>query len=246
MILMYHHVCPRAEVPADQAPLEGWKYNIEPGEFEAQLQTLLALGRRFVSLDEYLAELRSGSTSQLVTVTFDDGWVDNLRYAFPILLAMGLPSTLFVVSGEMAKVSRERRLNANDLRTLRDYGVTVGAHTRTHPNLAQLDDQALVEELGGCKADLEDLLGIGVKYLAYPGGRFNRRVVEVARQVGFQAACSVISWGFNSEASRFWLYRDVFSDQMNSWSDRLRLNRLTRSLLSWRAERSLRRMLAQR
>lgn len=244
MILMYHHVCPRAEIPVDQTPLEGWKYNIEPAEFQVQLQTLLKLGRRFVSLDEYLAGFQSGLNSQLVTVTFDDGWIDNLRYAFPILSAMDLPSTLFVVSGEMAEVSWERRLNANDLRSLRDYGVTVGAHTRTHPNLAQLGENAMVEELGGCKADLEDLLGVNVKYLAYPGGRFNRRVVEVARQTGFEAACSVISWGFNSEASRFWLYRDVFSDQMNSWSDRLRLNRRSRSLLSWRAERSLRRMLA--
>jgi peptidoglycan/xylan/chitin deacetylase (PgdA/CDA1 family) len=245
MILMYHHVCPRDEVPVDQAPLEGWQYSIEPTAFQVQLQTLLALGRRFVSLDEYLGELQSGSTSQLVTVTFDDGWVDNLRYAFPILSAMGLPSTLFVVSGDMAKVSRERRLNANDLRSLRDYGVTVGAHTRTHPNLAQLGDHALVEELGGCKADLEDLLGSGVCYLAYPGGRFNHRVVEVTQQVGFHAACSVISWGFNSEASRFWLYRDVFTDQMNGWSDRLRLNRWSRSLLSWKGRRSLQRMLTQ-
>jgi peptidoglycan/xylan/chitin deacetylase (PgdA/CDA1 family) len=244
MILMYHHVCPRVEIPIDQAPLEGWKYNIEPAVFEAQLQTLLKLGRRFVSLDEYLAELQSGSTSQLVTVTFDDGWVDNLRYAFPILSAMGLPSTLFVVSREMSGVRWDRRLSNNELRGLKDYAVTVGAHTRTHPNLAQLRDEELVEELGGCKADLEDLLGVGVKYLAYPGGRFNRRVVEVARQTGFEAACSVISWGFNTEASRFWLYRDVFSDQMNCWSDRLRLNRWSRSLLSWKAGRSLRRMLA--
>ena len=245
MILMYHHVCPRVEIPIDQAPLEGWKFNIEPTAFQAQLQTLLALGRRFVSLDEYLAKLRSGSTSQLVTVTFDDGWVDNLRYAFPILTALGLPSTLFVVSREMQGVKGNRRLSIDELRGLKDYGVTVGAHTRTHPNLAQLRDQELVEEFGGCKADLEDLLGIAVKYLAYPGGRFNRRVVEVARETGFEAACSVISWGFNSEASRFWLYRDVFSDQMDSLSDRLRLNRLTRSLLSWRAKRSLQRMLTQ-
>lgn len=245
MILMYHHVCPCAEIPRDQLPLEGWKYNIEPGKFETQLQTMRALGRRFVSLDEYLSELQTGSTSQLVTVTFDDGWVDNLRYAFPILAALGLPSTLFVVSKEMQGVQRNRRLSTDELRGLKDYGVTVGAHTRTHPNLAQLRDQELVEELGGCKADLEDLLGIAVKYLAYPGGRFNRRVVEVAREAEFEAACSVISWGFNSEASRFWLYRDVFSDQMDSLSDRLRLNRLTRSLLSWRAKRSLQRMLAQ-
>lgn len=245
MILMYHHVCPRGEVPADQAPLEGWKYSIDPADFEAQLRKLLSFGRRFVSLDEYLSEIQSGSTSRLVTVTFDDGWVDNLRYAFPILTALGLPSTLFVVSREMSGVPRNRRLSTDELRELKDYGVTVGAHTRTHPNLAQLRDQELVEELGGCKADLEDLLGVDVKYLAYPGGRFNHRVVEVTQQVGFKAACSVISWGFNSEASRFWLYRDVFSDQMNSWSDRLRLNRRSRSLLSWRAKRSLRRMLTQ-
>ena len=243
MILMYHHVCPRELIPHAQAPLEGWKYNITPSDFQSQLQSLEALGLRFVSLEEYLATLGSGSASHLVTVTFDDGWVDNLRYAFPILAEMRLPSTLFVVSGLMSDVPRDRRLSAAELRQLSDFGVTVGAHTRSHPNLARLDRAALIDEIGGSKSDLEDLLGKAVNFLAYPGGRFNQDVVEVTQQTGFQAACSVIPWGFNSEASRFWLYRDVLSDQMDRLSDRIRLNRWGRSMLSWRAGRALRKML---
>ena len=243
MILMYHHVCPRELIPDAQAPLEGWKYNIEPAAFESQLRTLVSRGYRFVTLQNYLASMKEPLFSSLATVTFDDGWTDNFRFAFPMLAAMQIPATLFVVSGEMTDVSRSRRMAVAELRQCSEYGVTIGAHTRTHPNLARLQNAELHFEIAGSKVDLEDLLGYSVNYLAYPGGRFNQRVVDVTQEVGFQAACSVISWGINSDASRFWLYRYVFSDELNHLSDRLRLNRWSRRLLSWRAGRALRKML---
>lgn len=247
MILMYHHVCPQHEIPPEkqQARLEGWQYNIAPAAFEWQLVEIAKRGFRYVTFDEYLAEFGTGRQKfgQLATVTFDDGWRDNFEYAFPILHAHAIPATFFIVSGEMNGVARDRRMTPEQLCRLKADGMTIGAHSRTHPNLALLDENTLADELRGSKKDLEAILGTSVNYLAYPGGRFNRAVVASAQQAGFAAACSVIGWGQNSEASRYWLYRDVFSDRMDSLSDRLRLNPWSRSLFGWKASRRLRCLL---
>ncbi|MBC7964288.1 MAG: polysaccharide deacetylase family protein [Fuerstia sp.] len=247
---MYHHVCPLHEIPPEkqQARLEGWQYNIAPAAFEWQLVEIAKRGFRYVTFDEYLEELGTNrrNPGRLATVTFDDGWRDNFDYAFPILQAHSIPATFFIVSGEMDGVSRNYRMTPEQLCRLKAEGMTIGAHSRTHPNLALLSSQSLADELWGSKEDLEAMLGTSVNYLAYPGGRFNRTVVMAAQQAGFQAACSVIGWGQNAEASRYWLYRDVFSDRLDSLSDRLRLNAWSRRIFRWKASRALGRMLRVR
>ena len=250
MILMYHHVCPLPEIPPvdQQARLEGWRYTIAPAAFEWQLLEIARRGFRYVTFDEYVAELGTNrrNSGYLATVTFDDGWRDNFDYAFPILQTHGIPATFFIVSREMDGVAGDRRMTPNQLCRLKAGGMTIGAHSRTHPNLALLSSQSLADELRGSKEDLEAILETSVNYLAYPGGRFNRNVVTAAQQAGFKAACSVIGWGQNSEASRFWLYRDVFSDRLDSLSDRLRLNAWSRRIFRWKASRLLGRMLRVR
>lgn len=247
MILMYHHVCSADEIPLVQVPLEGWNYNIEPAAFESQLRAIMARGYQFVTFKTYLAEMAIGGRvfSRLATVTFDDGWLDNFTNAFPILQRLGIPATFFVVSREMPSIAWDRRMTPDQIQRLTASGMTIGAHTRSHPNLATLDEYAVRDELCGAKLDLEQVTGLPVEYLAYPGGRFSRKVVGAAQDAGYLAACSVINWGQNTEASRFWLYRDVFRDRLDGLSDKLRLNQLTRRIFRGRAKRALQKMLAR-
>ena len=242
MILMYHHVCPRAEVPGGSVPLEGWSYNLEPVDFAHQLEKLQERGFRFVSLANYLAagELPGGRSRKQVAVMFDDGWLDNHRYALPILDRLGVPATFFVVSGEMAGVKAERRMGAGELREMRAAGMDIGAHTRSHPNLASLSEARLDEEIGGCKADLEALLSGEVRHFAYPGGRFNGAVQACVRRQGFAAACGVVGAGANRPEARFALSRDVFTPRMERPRDRLLLHPVGRWL--WRRGSALKAM----
>lgn len=246
MILMYHHVCPKEIIPLDQIPIEGWQYTIQPTDFENQLLVLKARGFQFVSMTEYISAMRAGDRafSRMVSVTFDDGWRDNFDYAFPVLQRLKIPATIFVVTGELTGVPSERRMTHEQLRFLAASGITIGAHTRTHPNLTTINADQLESEIAGCKMELEAILGIPVDYFAYPGGRFNQEVVNVCQSAGFHAACSVINWGRNAEASRYWLYREVFSDRMDRLSDVVRLNPWIRKLLRRRAENRASRMLS--
>jgi peptidoglycan/xylan/chitin deacetylase (PgdA/CDA1 family) len=235
---MYHHICPRENIPPldEQADIEGWSYNLEPQYFEFQLKLLLKRGFEFISMDEYVKRCKEDRLKWgTVSLTFDDGWLDNYQYAYPILDDLGITATFFVVSGAVAQVSHRRRMSDAQIRELTENGMTIGAHSRTHQDLVGLSDSSLLSEIKGCKDDLEQLLGRTVEYFAYPGGSFNRRAADTVASAGFSASCSVIGGGLNGNHNLFWLYRDVFSAQMSCLRDRIFLSGFARKLLNNRA-----------
>ncbi len=244
---MYHHVCPPAAIPQRQSSLEGWQYCITPELFRRQLELVQRHGWRFVSLADYTAALLAGTAHKhrLASITFDDGWLDNWEFAVPVLAELKLPATIFVVSSEMADVSADRRMSGVQLRQLADYGVAVGAHSRTHPRLTSLNASDLQAEVQGSRRELQDVTGTDVPFFAYPGGRFNRAVVDAVQAAGYTAACSVIGLARNDKNSLFWLYRDVFTDHCNTWRDRLKLSASFRSCVGWRAAKRVQRALGE-
>ncbi|HVR30120.1 MAG TPA: polysaccharide deacetylase family protein [Thermoanaerobaculia bacterium] len=76
----------------------------DPQRFAGQLDRLLGLGCRFLTLDEALEALagRSCLPRRAVLVTFDDGDRSVLEHGFPLLTARGLPAVVFVVAGLVA------------------------------------------------------------------------------------------------------------------------------------------------
>ncbi|WP_449429516.1 polysaccharide deacetylase family protein [Rhodanobacter umsongensis] len=68
-------------------------------------EQMLLLKRRFhpMGLSDVVAALDSGSRlpAHAVVVTFDDGYDDNYRVAYPILRELGIPATFFVSTGHI-------------------------------------------------------------------------------------------------------------------------------------------------
>lgn len=176
-ILMYHAV--GTLVPGDALGL----YNISPARFESHMRILAAKHRDSIKpLDaDSLKDAKPG-----FMLTFDDGYLDNLIRACPMLSRFGIPFTVFVTTGPVLK-NEAGYLGKNELRELdKQDGVTIGAHGVTHVPLAECGERQLKEELAGSKACLEDLLGHPVDSLSYPHGSVNRRVRDAAEQAGFR------------------------------------------------------------
>jgi peptidoglycan/xylan/chitin deacetylase (PgdA/CDA1 family) len=157
-----------------------------------------------VHLRELVSCLEEGRrVDRLLAITFDDGYHDNFANARPVLEALSLPATFFVVSQWMGTDAwpwwdreqgvRHRWMTWDHVRRLNERGFDIGAHTRTHADLGQVDGIAAREEIVGARREIERQLGRRVDLFAYPYGRrpnlseSNRALVRAA---GFRCCCS--------------------------------------------------------
>ena len=247
MILMYHHVVPDERMPLGEAKTDDYSFAISPTALERQLLSLGERGRRFVTLDSMVSDIRAsgGTSASNVAVTFDDGWLDNYEFAFPILERLGISATFFLTTAHLGKgPSDPRKVSPVHIREMHSCGMSMGGHTRNHPNLLSLPADLARNEIRGCREDIEDLLGAPVSTFAYPGGAFNAAISRIAEESGYLAACSVIGLGINGRSSLYWMYRDVLTDEMDTWADRFRLHHGLRFLISPRTMKRVRRSLS--
>jgi peptidoglycan/xylan/chitin deacetylase (PgdA/CDA1 family) len=104
-----------------------------------------------------------------------------------------------------------RPLTVDELGRLADGGlVEIGAHTVTHPVLAQLGSDAQRREIEQSKTDLETLLGTPVVTFAYPHGTatdYTPETVRLVRRTGFRGACSSIYGAVRRDSDLFQLPR---------------------------------------
>jgi peptidoglycan/xylan/chitin deacetylase (PgdA/CDA1 family) len=95
LILMYHRVIPRHEL--ETAFVQPGMY-VTPETFETHLKFLTA-HFHILSLEEALARWQQGTWEDSVrycVITFDDGWIDNYQYAYPLLRAYHAPAAIFL------------------------------------------------------------------------------------------------------------------------------------------------------
>jgi peptidoglycan/xylan/chitin deacetylase (PgdA/CDA1 family) len=149
-----------------------------------------------------LARARTGNGAlpkRPVVITFDDGYQGCVDYAVPVLRAHRFTAVFFLVAGLMGETSRwllpelgvELSLMSWDTaRTLAAEGFQMGAHTVTHPRLADLDPARCRVELVEARRRLELEVGRPTVHLAYPFGSYNRAAQAMAAEAGYVTACS--------------------------------------------------------
>lgn len=93
-----------------------------------------------------------------------------------------------------AELPSDLMLTSDQVRVLRREGIEIGAHTRSHPILAAIDDEQAREQIVSSKRHLEELLDAPVRLFAYPNGRpgqdYRREHVRMVQEAGFMAAVS--------------------------------------------------------
>jgi peptidoglycan/xylan/chitin deacetylase (PgdA/CDA1 family) len=206
-ILMYHEIADGSQTSSRLA--------VSPAAFAAQLAYLRDAGFTSVtagSLSACLADDMGKLPQRLVVLTFDDGYKDFYDEALPMLDQHGFTGTLFMTSGFIAEAGSQQNqarpmLSWSQLAEAAGAGIEIGAHSSTHPQLDQLPEKLLSEELYSSKSRLEDGLGIPVGGLAYPFGYSNAKVRQVAREAGYAYGYAVGNTMATRESDSFALPR---------------------------------------
>jgi peptidoglycan/xylan/chitin deacetylase (PgdA/CDA1 family) len=214
-VLMYHKV----------NDVDGNTVTVPVGQFDEQMAQLGELGYTVVSLDDVLAHYLDGKPlpPQAVLITFDDGYLDNLENAMPILQRHGYPAVLFAPIGYLggnrplphdehlaARGIVNRTLDWRQLAELEAGGIRVESHGIGHRPLADLEVDEAAREITLSKLRLEEALGRPIRAFSYvKGSEAHYRPVHLSliRQAGYDIAFTSISGGNGRHTDPFQLHR---------------------------------------
>ncbi|MGH6736235.1 MAG: polysaccharide deacetylase family protein [Methyloceanibacter sp.] len=94
VIFTLHHVRPEPRMPNPFAPNR--ILEVTPEFLDTVLDQVTEAGLDVITLDEAVDRLGGSDAKRFVCFTFDDGYRDNLQYAYPLFKRRGLPFTLYV------------------------------------------------------------------------------------------------------------------------------------------------------
>ncbi len=119
-----------------------------------------------------------GKKIELIS-SWDDGGVDDLKLA-DLLRRYNIPA-IFYIPTNTCQLSRE------DIVYL-SKSFDIGSHTINHRILKNLSSDEIYCELKDSKTELENLIGKEVFSLCYPRGRYNQKVIKIAKDIGYKEA----------------------------------------------------------
>jgi len=206
---MYHEIADLAESRSRLA--------VSPDAFAAQLDCLADAGFKTMTARAASKVLTQGDgelPERTIVLTFDDGYEDFHSRAMPLLAQHGFTATLFLTSGWVQDVgagSTRRRpgrmLSWAQVTETALAEIEIAAHTRWHPQLDQLPEKLVWDELHASKAWLEERLGVPVPGLAYPFGYSNATVRRVAGEIGYEYGFAVSNRMASTSSDLFALER---------------------------------------
>jgi peptidoglycan/xylan/chitin deacetylase (PgdA/CDA1 family) len=160
-------------------------------EVEAQLDALTALGYHFIDLDDALFGRIEGSMNLVATI--DDGHRTISTVYAKVFASRGIKPALLVYPAVIG--GSPYFLKPEQLRTLADSGLSVGAHGYYHlfvtEKLYKSDRSAFEKEIFKAKTSVEALSGLPAYFYAYPFGAFDQVTKAEVKRAGYDFGLAV-------------------------------------------------------
>lgn len=185
---------------------------VSPSLFAAQMECLYNAGYRAIAFEE-IDSLDAESLKRAVLITFDDGFVSFMDYAFPLFTEYGFKSTINVIgkcTGGFV-TGNDPRLSWDECRYLvKSSIVEIGCHTYDlhswYGTLSRAEaiaavNKKLPQDLAHFQKVYTEELGHPAKILAWPYGRYDGESIEIAKQAGFRYILSSNHRYFTAEGS---------------------------------------------
>ena len=165
--------------------------------FEKLLQIVFSKGYRLCSVKEYFEAINK---ERLILCTFDDGYENVFKNAFPLMKKYDFTATVFVCPDLIGKNNswnhrddaNRRHLTHEMILELIKYGWEIGSHGLSHMNMLRLSEHELMNCLSESKRMLQ-LYG-PIDTFCYPYGIFNLYVKNMVKKY-YNKAFSVTAGG---------------------------------------------------
>jgi|TARA_B110000459_G_scaffold113358_1_gene125412 peptidoglycan/xylan/chitin deacetylase (PgdA/CDA1 family) len=202
--------------------------------FEKHLRYFVKNNWKFIKMSDLN---KYADDEKVVAITFDDGYLDNYKTAFPLLKKYNACATLFLVidrhdndwsvkknskhnTGILAK---EEKLSDMQIQEMIDSNIfELGGHTITHPFLPNLTKDEKENEMISCKNILEEKFDTKITSFAYPFGIYSEEDINIIRNSSFESAVTT-NEGVASMDSIYELKRIKASGKDNFYAFKLRL-----------------------
>jgi len=199
VFLMYHELEVAGRKLCQSEP--GYvRYILPVDTFRSQMAWLKKSGWRGLSVGEALLYPPEPS----ICITFDDGCETDFIAAAPVLREFGFNATFYLTAGFLGTPGY---LNASQVRDLDAQGFQIGCHSMTHPYLSDLPEPELKREIADAKLHIESVVGHPIEHFSCPGGRYDQRTLQMARQAGFATVANSQSCANSSGTSPYELGR---------------------------------------
>jgi len=173
--------------------------NIE--DFRDQMQAIEDADLPVIGMREFLdwKQGKDDIPERCVMITIDDGWQATHTLAMEVLREFDYPFTVFLYEKYVGVGGRS--MTREQIRELAAGGATIASHSVSHDNLSSRRGRSDEAYHAWLKTELEDShrfleeqfgdTGAVVKVFAYPYGIYNDKVIEMAREFGYEACFTV-------------------------------------------------------
>lgn len=206
-VIMYHSLL--------KDPSRANDYTISPATLESDLQYLLAEGYETVVIQDLISYVYQGVPlpEKPVMITFDDGHLNNLTYALPILQRYNARAVISVVGAYVEEAVRQNDPNPQyayvtweDIRAMAESGCFEVQnhsynlhHTKGARGAVRKQGEVLAayqERLSGdvlkMQKALYDLSGVSATAFTYPYGLIDQAGEHLLRDLGFMATLTCV------------------------------------------------------
>ena len=189
-IVLYHHIGGKGV------------YSVSEKQLVDHFELIKNLDITVIPLKTLISHLRLRQMfkKNVMVITFDDGFNSAFTKLLPLVKKYNYPVTLFVYTDFIKKRSRSS-LTWKKLQVLEKNNIDIQCHSKSHADLRRLcknenrcfiNRRAIYREMYLAKRTIENYLNKDIEYFAFPYGRYNPTLIELAKQAGYKRVFSTM------------------------------------------------------
>lgn len=177
-ILMYHHI----RDFNDSSNKIGTNLSVSPATLSEQLDSIKQKGYTTITFND----LTSGKIPEKpIILTFDDGYLNFYQNAYPELKNRDMKAVSFIITGY---IGGSDYMNERQIKEISDYGIEIGSHTVSHPDLSTLSEKLARQQIFDSKKTLENILSKSIVSFCYPSGKYTSQTESLVEKAGYSFA----------------------------------------------------------